>query len=425
MRWSVRVVLVTAIVLLGSAPWSGSAAAAPWCGSLSETDRTPVVGGRHVRVIYALPADGADRGAATAPRIAAELDEVDAWWRREDSSRTPRFDVYADVCGLQYDITTLRVTGLSVGVSSNEQIFRALASQVEQLPGDEFTKYLVYYDGPATTDICGTGGGRSGSIGLAVVFLQACTGIGTAQVVVHELLHAFGLAREVSPPHACPGDPFHLCDSSGDVLYPYAQPVALSSFQLDVGHDDYYMHSGAWFDMQESPWLLRVNEQVSLTLAIAGTGTVTSDMPGVACTASCTTPWNDRSVIMLRADVEPGQKFVRWGGACQGDADCLVTIDGAASVSALFAPMTYRLAVRVVGRGTVGSEPRRVRSTMTSGWSSSFSSYEPVKLVARPAKGWRLKGWTGTARGTRASVTVPMSGDSSVRAVFVRVKPKR
>jgi hypothetical protein len=72
-------------------------------------------------------------------------------------------------------------------------------------------------------------------------------------------------------------------------------------------------------------------------------------------------------------------------------------------------------------RSSSGGRP----SKTARGWAGSFSSYEPVTLVARPAPGWRLQGWAGAARGSRRSVTVPMTGDASVRAVFVRVKPKR
>ena len=420
-----RLLVVVAMAALGGALWSGSAQAAPWCGSLSAVDRPAAVGGERVRVVYAIPAEAPDNSAEMAVRIAAELDEVEAWWRREDPSRTPRFDVYADACGLQYDLTWLRVPAIGPGEFRVEWIFEALSNLVKQFPGSTSTKYVVYYDGQAGwTGVCGMANGSSAGSGLAVVFIQACSGIGSALVVVHELVHTFGLANEAVP-HGCGVKSGHVCDSTGDVLFPYAQPVPLTSFQLDVGHDDYYAHSGAWFDLQDSPWLLHVAEQVPVAVAITGTGTVASDVPGIDCAASCTIAWNDRSALTLSARAEPGQRFVRWGGACTGSAACQLSLSGGASVTALFAPLTYRLDVRVVGKGTVRTDPRGVRSPAAGSWWATFTSYEPVKLVARAAKGWRLKGWAGSARGTRSAVSVPMSGDTGVRAVFVKVKPKR
>ena len=51
-------------------------------------------------------------------------------------------------------------------------------------------------------------------------------------------------------------DTGHPCDSSTAVLYPYATPgVPLSAEVLDFNHDDYYGHSGAWNDMQDSVFL--------------------------------------------------------------------------------------------------------------------------------------------------------------------------
>jgi hypothetical protein len=45
-----------------------------------------------VHVVYAFPADGADRFATAASQIATDVAAIDAWWRREDPTRTPRFD---------------------------------------------------------------------------------------------------------------------------------------------------------------------------------------------------------------------------------------------------------------------------------------------------------------------------------------------
>lgn len=417
-----RVLIV--VVAAAAALRSDAAAAAPWCGAVSATDRPPALGGQSVRVLYGIPSDGADNGIAVAPRIASELDEIDGWWRREDSSSTLRFDTYADPCGSQYDVNAVRFGTVSTGQSNYSAIFSAVVDEVERLPNGRYSKYLVYYDGPATEDICGVGGGSSGGTGVAVVFLQACAGIGTSLVVVHELLHSFGLVDEAAP-NECADDEGHVCDSSGDILYPYAQPVPLGSFRLDFGNDDYYRHSGSWFDLQESPWLLRVGEQAAVSVAVTGAGSISSDLPGISCAVSCTTSWNAHTAISLQADPGDGQRFVRWGGACTGDADCQVTVNGTTTVTALFAPASFRLAVGVAGRGTVRSDPSGILASAGRGRAGRFTSYEPVRLVAKAAKGWRFKGWAGSAHGTRPAVSVPMTRNATVRAVFVKVNPKR
>jgi hypothetical protein len=152
---------------------------------------------------------------------------------------------------------------------------------------------------------------------------------------------------------------------------------------------------------------------------------VRSDVPGLVCTGgSCTTSWNPNTDVTLDAEPGEGQRFVRWGGACAGLVDCRLAT-ATTTVTALFAPLTYRLAVAVAGRGTVRPTPASVYSQPLRGWSGNFTSYEPVKLVAKPVKGWRFKGWAGSARGTRPSVSLPMSRNAAVRAVFVKLPARK
>ena len=56
-----RVLLALPVALLAAALWSDVAAAAPWCGTVSTTDRPAVLGGHVIRVLYATPSDGVDR----------------------------------------------------------------------------------------------------------------------------------------------------------------------------------------------------------------------------------------------------------------------------------------------------------------------------------------------------------------------------
>ena len=87
-------VAAAAVLLVPPAP----AAITPlrWCGNDAvQSDRLQDrMGGEQIHVIYAIPADGADRFAELASLIATDVAAIDAWWRREDSSRAPRFDLF-------------------------------------------------------------------------------------------------------------------------------------------------------------------------------------------------------------------------------------------------------------------------------------------------------------------------------------------
>src|SRR5205823_4516891 len=163
----------------------------------------------------------------------------------------------------------------------------------------------------------------------------------------------------VGSPHTCPGDLFHVCDSTGDILYPYVGAgIPITSLQLDYNHDDYWAGT-APVNLQVQPWFKHTQDQVHLGLAITGSGTVTSDLPGLDCTASCGSDWDRGDVVNLSPASANGYRFVRWTGTgCTGDADCSLTLDASKDVAALFAPSAYSLSVKVVGTGTVSSNPR-------------------------------------------------------------------
>ena len=184
---------------------------------------------------------------------------------------------------------------------------------------------------------------------------------------------------------------------SGNTLDPLA---------LDVGRDDYYGHSGNWFDLQDSPWLVFLNSQMRLALQLTGKGVVRSDIPGVDCSAACTSDWNGGTKVALSPTPAEGQRFVRWSGACTGSGACTVDLTQAASVDALFAPATFALRVATTGKGTV----RGAQGTISCGTRcrSAVASYVPVKLTATAAKGWRLRSWSGACRGTKPACILPM-----------------
>ena len=280
-----RALLVLIAATAAFAVTGQDALAAPWCGTTTTQDRAPVFTGRTIRVVYAYASDGADRSGELAPRISADVDAIDDWWRGQDPSREPRFDRATFACGLQADILVLRLSDSTADLQRGSGRGDRIAGAVAVATGrSAFEKQLVYYDGPVDNpDTCGEGAGRPDGDGVAMVYLGACTDVPSVVVAGHELLHAFGALASTGPLHACPDTRGHPCDSDLDLLYPYARSgLALESMFLDVGHDDYYAHSGAWPDVQDSLWLRLVSQQLSLALAIAGRGSVKSDVPGIA-----------------------------------------------------------------------------------------------------------------------------------------------
>ncbi len=399
---------------------AGTAQAAPWCGTATAQDRPPTLTGRAIRVVYAYPSDGPDRSAELAARISDDVDQIDAWWLGQDPTREPRFDRASFPCGPQADVLSLRLSDTAATLLSRDLRGDRIVASVGVATGrSPYEKDLVYYDGPVDDpDLCGEGTGLPDGDGIAIVYLAACTDVPTSTVAAHELLHAFGALAASGPPHACPDTPGHPCDSVLDILYPYASTSPLASLVLDVGRDDYYGHSGAWPDVQDSLWLRLVSQQVRLSLAIAGRGSVESDVPGMDCAASCATDWDAGSVVALEPLPGDGQRFVRWSGACTGSARCELTLDAARSVNALFAAARFGLVVSVAGTGKVTGAGVPCSSSRCA---RSAQSYTPVRLRATPAKGWRLGGWSGACSGRAATCTVPMTKATAVRARFVRI----
>jgi hypothetical protein len=393
--------------------------AATWCGTASQLDRAPnAIAGHPVHWVYAISSDGEDRLASVASVMQTDAEEIDAWWRAQDPTRAPRNDVTAFACGRQLDITTVRLAQPASQLSSLSGRFAAIFNAMSAAGlRSSHTKYVAYYDGPVDSDnVCGQGGSDSSGFGLAVVYYRSCTGVSTAAVGVHEVLHTLGAVPRGAP-NECPDEnDGHTCDDRNDLMYPSISDAPLSAKVLDPGRDDYYGHTGGWLDTQDSVWLVRHDKQSPFELSVSGPGSVTADVPGLLCGQACTTTWNSETRLALRATPAPGAKLVRWGSSCSGSSNCAVTVVPGASVSALFAPAAFRLSVAISGRGTVRSSTAGI--TCRPRCAASFPSYSPVTLTAAAAKGWRFRAWRGACIGSNRTCRVPMTAAASARAVF-------
>jgi hypothetical protein len=308
------VALAAAAALWATPPAPAAPQPARWCGAdAMAADRQDAVSAFQVHVLYAVPADAPDRFAERALPIARDLAAIDGWWQRQDPTRAPRFDL-ATFAGCDsafgaLDIGRVLLPGTSARYAAQDRGFGALVGDLGQAYADPDKKYVVFFEGALSeSSICGASpseahiGGRSS---FAVVYLgSACAGAlgdatDAASTAAHELLHNLGaLPRPPGPPHACPDDPGHPCDDETDILFPYARPgTALDAHALDSGRDDYYGHSGSWWDVQDSPYLARL-DSVDASPPRSPTG-LTASSRGSAITVSWT-PSTNRDPVTYR-----------------------------------------------------------------------------------------------------------------------------
>jgi hypothetical protein len=431
------VIVLLSLVAGVTAP-GAAAAPAPtrWCGAdESAADRLDAVASYQVHVVYAIPSDGNDQFAQRALPIARDLAAVDSWWQLQDSARAPRFDLATfpgcDSAFGALDISVVRLpqSGAVYGAFDPAARTALLGTDVRTALGNvSFAKkYLVYYDGPVNPGvaICGFSSrgptDRGGSMSIVILDLAAseagsCGEVGAsdylAVTAAHELLHNLGAVPDEAP-HVCSSG--HVCDS-GDIMAPQGHSNSLFDYAMDVGHDDYYGHSGAWWDVQDSPFLSLLSApRYPLTVTIEGSqGTVSSDVPGISCPPACSIEWESGTQLQLTGEPEGDRaRFAGFSGACSGDT-CVLTMDGPKSVTARFVEArTLHLAVGGAGRIT---GPQGIDCTDACDF--DLDEGTQVTLRAVPDRGARLVSWSVAACGARPTCAVTTDADKTVRATF-------
>ena len=291
---SVKGLLVglAALAALGAAAPAHASTPVPWCGTDSSlVDRVPdVTPGYSVHVVYVRPPGGPDRFGEIAPRIVGDVAAIDAWWRSQDATRSPRFDLFAVACASAFgalDITNVELPRAINGIGG---AFNGIRLQLaSDLGFDEPEKtYLVYYDGPTgqfgLAQVCGQGAkpGGPGASGMAIVYLDSCgasAGDSLRPVVaVHEFVHTLGAVPDAAP-HACKDG--HVCDFDLDLLGAELSGQELQAHVLDFGRDDYYGHSGSWTDVQDSLFLERLDSPDRSAPTVPGAPVIRDDPSGL------------------------------------------------------------------------------------------------------------------------------------------------
>ncbi len=142
-----------------------------------------------------------------------------------------------------------------------------------------------------------------------------------------------------------------------------------------------------------------------LTARTSGNGSV-----GVAPQSA---KYLDGSQVTLTATPGVNAVFAGWSGSVTSTANPLVvTLNSAVDVTALFLP-TYKLTSTITGQGTVAIVPSQDR----------YVTNDVVTLTATPAEGWDFTGWSGAAAGSSPTVSVRMTNDLTVSALFTVQPP--
>ncbi len=155
---------------------------------------------------------------------------------------------------------------------------------------------------------------------------------------------------------------------------------------------------------------------VTVTRAGAGMGTVTGN--GLACGATCTVNVEHGTMISLAAAPGTLSVFAGWGGACSGNAACIVTVTGTTAITANFALDNLTLFVTRGGNGTgtVTSAPAGINCDADC--SETYVANQMITLTAAPATGSTFTGWSGGNCTGTATCTVTMTAAITVTATF-------
>jgi hypothetical protein len=165
---------------------------------------------------------------------------------------------------------------------------------------------------------------------------------------------------------------------------------------------------------------------VMVTDAGTGTGTVTSTPAGISCPSSCLAAFPDHSNVTLTATAAAGSTFAGFSSNCvpavpqTNPPSCTIPIvTSDVTVTATFNGGTG-VAVSVTeagtGSGAVSSAPAGI--TCPSACSADFASGTHVTLTATPAAGSSFAGWSGgTCTGT-STCTFTITAATTVIANF-------
>jgi PKD repeat protein/subtilisin family serine protease len=158
---------------------------------------------------------------------------------------------------------------------------------------------------------------------------------------------------------------------------------------------------------------------LTINLAGAGAGSVTSLPTGIDCGDICSAPFQVGTVVTLTATATPGSSFTQWSGDVSSTANPLiVTMDQARNITATFEPDSYDLTINLAGAGagSVTSLPTGIDCGDIC--SAPFQVGTVVTLTATATPGSSFTQWSGDVSSTANPLIVTMDQARNITATF-------
>lgn len=154
-----------------------------------------------------------------------------------------------------------------------------------------------------------------------------------------------------------------------------------------------------------------------VTMDAAKTVTATFDLKNYALTVNKVgsgttsvasgTEFAHGTAVTVTATQDTGWHFIGWTGDCSGTGDCVVTMDGAKTVTATFEINSYTITPDIVGNGSLVTDPA----------GPNFTHGTVVTVTAVADTGWYFSGWSSADCFTHPCVLV-MDSNKTLVAVF-------
>jgi hypothetical protein len=225
-------------------------------GTRVTTDRADDATGNQLKVLYALPSDGVDRGLDTLGVLQRSVSSWQRWLSTQTSGRVLRLDTFGGGLDVQF-----------VRLPRTDAVYRAFGAAIRDSLEKDLTTaglsvnaqklYLAYYDG-GHIDRCGSSAYPPLLPGkVAALYLQGTIAGGpncntnafaltpTAApgylefVGVHETMHLLGLVSSGAPDHGFTG---HTITDPSDLMYAGSAPWTPSKF--DQARRNYFNPAG-------------------------------------------------------------------------------------------------------------------------------------------------------------------------------------